>query len=102
MSNQFSVLHEIAEGKVAIWIYDFPKKEPIKIITKYNYRDDWFNKLQYFTNEKIALVKSDRIALYNIKSGEFETELKRDSQSPYLITEKFILYFKDEELLILN
>lgn len=101
--SEFSVIEPNTRGKfLNIVAYSISEKDynPKKVInTKYKY-DDWFNILRYYTNNKIALVKPNKIVIYDLISGNLEIELQRNFISPFCISEDRILYFLDNKLMI--
>lgn len=99
----FTVLEYRYPENFNILVYSLSdtKKKPTKIIeTPYNHYDDSITYSQYLSNEKLAIVKSNIIIIYNLKSGERESEIERDLISPYFISENSIWYCFQGKLIL--
>lgn len=94
-SDEFAVLayHYPENFDILVYSLSNAEKKPLKVIkTIYRHDDDYFTYSQYFSNEKLAIIKSDRIAIYNLKSGSLEKQIARDLVSSYFISENLIWY----------
>lgn len=98
--DEFVVLEYHQSDRFNLGVYATSNTEkPIKVIeTRYRYSSNFID-MKYFSNDKLALVRSKEIIIYNLQNGMFETEIPRDNNSPYAITVSLIWYYFEGNLI---
>ncbi|MEE1944556.1 hypothetical protein VRU48_05515 [Pedobacter sp. KR3-3] len=101
--DEFVVLYYTYPGNMDIHVYAIhgEEKKPIQVIkTPYRHHDDNFNDAKYLNNEKLVIIKLDKIIIYHLPSAKLEKEIERDASSPYFVAENQIWYCFEGKLLV--
>lgn len=101
--DEFVVLYYTYPGNMNIYVYAIPseEKKPIQVIeTPYSHYYDNFNDAKYLNNEKLVIIKRDKMIIYHLPTAKLEREIDRDPSSPYFVAENQIWYCFEGKLLV--
>ncbi len=93
--DEFVVLYYTYPGNMDIYVYAIhgEEKSAIQVIkTPYRYYNDNFNDAKYLSNEKLVIIKRDKLIIYHLPTAKMEREIERDPSSPYFVAENQIWY----------